>query len=276
VLGDGQWSSDGWVLSYGRDPAAGEADHDASLWMAFVDPAGERLAERRIPASREDCHAIAGAMAAVVERSLRALGWTRGEPLPVSAHKPSVTPIAPVRDSGPTVRQRPPRLVLGAGPSAGTSSRTGANLRLEARVRAVGPICLRLGGGLLTGSDSQSVPSGTARMTSRFFTFAALAALESGHVELAGGPSLLLSYDHGSSDLPQVGSGDRATLALGAAIDFAVRLSPRWRLSAGLEGFRTAASADYFVRINGNQTVVLSPPRWEGVAAVRLEFAPWP
>jgi hypothetical protein len=278
VLGDGQWSSPGWVLSYGRDPPAGEADRDASLWMAFVDPAGERLVERHIPASPEDCHAIAGAMAAVVERSLRTLGWTRGEPLPLSARTTNVaeTNQPPVQDSKPTVGRRPPRLVLGAGPSFGISPRTGTNLHLEARVRAAGPLCVRLGGGLLSGSDSQSIGPVTTRVTSRYFTLTPLAVFAIGSVELAGGPGLLFSFDRGRSNLVKGGSGNRVTLAVGAAIDFAIHLSPRWRLSAGFEGFRAALGSNYFVQIEGTRTVVLSPSPWEGIAAAKLEFAPWP
>ena len=252
--------------------------------MELVDPSGERLVERRIPATPEDCHAIASAMAAVVERSLRTLGWTRGAPLPLSVRQTYVT-----ETSGPTVQnskpiaRKLPRLVLGIGPSiqssgtSGTSSGAAMNLLIEARVRVAGPLCLRLGGELLSDSDSQSVGKGTAHLTSRSFTAAPLAVFAFSPVELAGGPILLLGFDHASSDrLDQGGSGDRQRLALGAAIGFAVRLSPRWRLSAGLEGFHAALGADYVVNIDGKRTVVLSPSPWGGIAAAQLEFVAWP
>jgi hypothetical protein len=272
VLGDGQQAAGGWVLSYGRDPSAPQADRDASVLMELVDPAGQPLAMRRIPASPGDCGAMASAMAAVAERSLRAIGWTRGEPLPESARQPNTTESA-----APTGRKPLPRLVLGAGPSIGTSPRLGANLLLEARVRVAGPFCVRLGGGVLTSSASQKVGSGTARVTSRYFTATPLAAFAVGKVELVGGPVVLFAVDQGSSDsLTKGGSGDRVVLAAGAAIGVAARLSLRWRLSLGLEGFRVALGADYFVELAGNRTVVLSPSPWEGIASAKLEFVAWP
>jgi len=244
--------------------------------VVLSDPFGERLVERRLPASSADCPAMAGAMAAVVERSLRTLGWTRGDPLPLSARKPETVAPPPVPARQPRVRPRPPRLVLDAGPWLGTSQRTGTNVLFEARVCAVGPLCVRLGGALLSSSVSQGVPSGTARMTSRYFTLAPLAVLAARAVEWAGGLILLVSYDHGNGDLAQTGSGDRATLAVGVATALAVRLSPRWRLGVGLEGFRAALGGDFFVEIDGKRSVVLAPPPWESIAALRLEFLAWP
>jgi hypothetical protein len=48
VLGDGDHSAGGWVLSYGRDPSAPEAERDASVLIELVDPASVRLAVRRV------------------------------------------------------------------------------------------------------------------------------------------------------------------------------------------------------------------------------------
>jgi len=104
-----------------------------------------------------------------------------------------------------------------------------------------------------------------------------LAGFALGRMELAGGPALLLAFDHASSDsLAQGGSGDREVLAVGAAIGVAARLSPRWRLSLGLEGFRVALGANYVVDLAGKKTVVLTPFPWEGIASAKLEFVPWP
>lgn len=283
VLGDGQWSSDGWVLAYRRDASAANADRDVSLLMEVVDPAGEHLVERRISATQQDCPAVAGAMAAVVERSLRTLGWTRGEPLPMSARQTYVVdsrkPTEPVSQPTaplPVARERPPRLIVGVGPALGISPRTGTNLLLEARVHAGGPLYLQVGGGLLSGTDSQAVGAGTARLTSRNFSVAPLAVFVFGRMELAGGPIALVGIDDGSSTgLDQGGSGYRATLAVGATLAASLRLSPRWRLSAGLEGFRAALGADYAVTVGGKRTVVLAPSSWTGLAAVRLEFVAW-
>lgn len=273
VLGDGERSAGGWVLSYGRDLSVAEEERDASVLMELIDPAGVRLAVRRIPASSGDCPAVASAMAAVVERSLRTLGWTKGEALPEAARRPSAS--AP---STPTARQRGERLVLGLGPSIGSSPRAGTNLLLEARLRVLGPVFLRLGGGLFSGSDSQNVgSSGKANLTTRYFTVAPLAAFARGSLELAAGPSLLLSFDHGgSAALAQVGSGDREVLAVGLGLGVAVRLAARWRVGLGLEGYRVAVGADYFVALNGVRTVVLSPSPWQGIASAKLEFVAWP
>jgi hypothetical protein len=272
ILGDGPHSARGWVLSYGRDPSVPEAERKASVLMELIDPAGQLLAVRQIPASPGDCGAVASAMAAVVERSLRTLGWTRGESMPESARPTSVTESVPS-----PLRTPSPRLVLGAGPSIGSSARTATNLLLEARVRVADVFCIRLGGGVLSGSDNQEVGSGTVRLTSRYFTAAPLAAFAIRRVELAGGPALLLAFDHGSSaSLAQNGSGDREVLALGAAVGAAARLSPRWRLSLGLEGFRVALGANYVVDLAGKKTAVLAPSPWEGIASAKLEFVAWP
>jgi len=272
ALGDGERSASGWVLSYGRDPSAPAAERDASVLMELVDPAGRRLAVRRIPVSPGYCGAVATAMAAVAERSLRTLGWTRGEPLPEAGRRTNAA-----ESSTPTAPKRLPRLVVGVGPSIGTSPRTGTNLQFEARVRVTGPLCLRLGGGLFAGSESQNVGSGKASVSSRYFTAAPLAALALDSLELAGGPILLLSFDHGSTvGLTQGSSGDREVLAAGFGIGIAVRLSPRWRISLGLEGLRAALGANYFVDLNGVKTVVLPPSPWEGIASANLEFFAWP
>jgi hypothetical protein len=272
VLGDGEWSPSGWVLSYGREASSAQPGRDATLHMTFLDPGGERLADRHIPATPEDCHAIASAMAAVVERSLRTLGWTRGAALPESAR-----PMPARETSKPVARRAPPRVVLGAGPSIGSSARTGTNLLVAARIRAAGTLVLRLAGGVLSSSNSQGVGSGTASETSRFFTLAPLLAFAFNRVELAGGPSLLLDFDSGSyARLAQVGSGYRETLAVGAALAIAWHLSARWRLSATLEGFHATLGGDYVVMVNGIRTVVLSPPTWEGIASAQVEFVAWP
>ena len=269
VLGDGERSADGWLLSYGRDPSAPAAERGASVLMDLVDPAGQHVAVRRIPASPGDCAAMADAMAAVVERSLRILGWTKGAPLPGS-------PRRTAEPSAPPVRKQPPRLVLGAGPAMGSSPRTGTNLLLEARVRLAGPLFLRAGGLVLPGSDSQTVDSGTVHLSSRSFTAAPLAVFALGPVELAGGPALLFAVDHGSAtNLATAQSGDRMVVAAGAGIGLALALSHRWRLSLGLEGFRVVWGADYFVTLD-RKTVVLSPSPWEGIASAKLEFVLWP
>ena len=273
VFGDGDHSAGGWVLSYGRDPSMPEAGRDGSVVMELIDPAGVRLAVRRIPASSGNCPAIASAMAAVVERSLRTLGWTRGESLPEAARRPSAG-----ESIIPTARLQRPRLVLGLGPSIGSSPRTGMNLLLEARLHVLGPVFLRLGGGFFSGSASQNVESsGKANLTTRYFTVAPQAAFAHGALELAAGPGLLLSFDRGNSTgLAQVSRGDREVLAVGLGLGVAVRLSARWRASLGIEGYRVAPGANYFVEIDGVRTVVLSPSPWQGIASVKLEFIAWP
>jgi hypothetical protein len=269
-LGSRKLSSDQWVLAYGRDRVAAAVDRDASLWLVFSNPSGQRRIERRIPASSEECSAIADAMAAVVELSLRELDLPPPvAPPPKSASKPEPS------GQGAKPSSRLPRLVVGAGPLLGTSGRVGANLLLEARVRVAGPFCLRLGGALLSASVSQRVDTGTVRVTSRAFTLAPLVVLPSTWVEWALGPVLLLSYDQGSGDLLQDGSGDRATLAVGGAVVAAVHLSAHWRLGLGLEGFYTASGADFFVVLDSKPTVVLAPPSWQGIVALRLEFLAW-
>lgn len=264
VLGDGASSAAGWVLQYDRD-----LPDEAALAIKLVGPTGERLVERRIVVGRSDCPAMAGAIAAVVERSLRAVGWTRGEPLPVPAQVASP-------QAGTAVRERAARVVLGVGPSLALSSeggdKVGGNLLFQVRARAWGPICLRLGTGLLSTNDNRSAGDVATQMTSRFVSMAPLAAFSRERMELAFGPSAFLGIDSATSGLG--GSGDRVTLAAGLATSIAIRLSPHWRLGVGVEGLHAALGAEYVVERNGVRTVVLAPPSWRGIATAQLEFVP--
>jgi hypothetical protein len=269
VLGDGESSARGWTLSYDRDLSPGGSVSDRSLLIKLVDGAGQVLAERRIPAAPGDCPALASAIAAMVERSWRTLGWSHGEPKPPSARAPN--------PSAPAARLPSPRLLLGAGPSMGLPSEgtdlAGANLLLQVRARVWGPLCLRLGTGILSGSDRQTVGSVGARVTGRFVTAAPLTVFTLGRFETAAGPTLRLGFDRGTSDLG--GSGKRQTMAVGATVDIALHLSSRWRLGLGIEGLRSTLAGDYVVEVGGKKTLVLSPPGWRGIASVQLEFVAW-
>jgi hypothetical protein len=270
VLGDTE-PSDGWVLSYGRDPAASGTSRDADVLMELFDPGGESVLVRRISAG--ECAVVANVMAAVVERSLRTLGWTQNAPLP-EITRTEATPSSPA-----PAKKRLPRLVLGMGPSLGTPPQAGTNLLLEARVRVAGPVFLQLNGGIFAGSDSQTVGAGVgkASVSSRSFTAAPLLALARGPVELAGGPALMLSFDHASSQgISVTGSGNRRLVAVGVGITAAMRLSARWRVSLGLEGFRVAAGGHYIVAIDGKKVEVLAPSPWQGFACLKMEFVAWP
>jgi hypothetical protein len=288
VLGAREHTTGAWTLWYGRDPATPAAEREASLLMELADPAGERLLSRRMPAPAVDCAAIGTAMAAVVERSLRDLGWTRGEPLPESAgasqppESPGAKPVTetPATFTEATERQRVPRVVLGAGPLVGTSSRLGANLLVDVRARVVGPFCLRVGAATFAGSASESVPSGgegSVRLSSRTFMVSPLAALVVAPVELAVGPVVWLAADQASSSkLPRVASGRRLVMAVGAGIALALPLSKRWRIGLALEGGRVAFAPDTYLESSGTKRTVLAPPPWQGMAAAKLEFVPWP
>ena len=286
VLGEGEQAAGGWTLWYGRDPAVPAAEREASLLMELADPTGERLVSRRIPTPAGDCAAIGTAMAVVVERSLRDLGWTRGEPLPESASRPAEVSAAKtsedltVKPAAPAVASEErlvPRLLLGAGPVFGTSSRLGTNLLVDARGRVVGPLCVRLGVAAFAGSASESLSSnGRVSLSSRTFVLSPLAAFLVGPVELAGGPVVWLAADQASSSgLPKVGSGTRMVMAVGAGIGVALPLSRRWRIGLDLEGARVAFAPDTTVDLNGTKAV-MAPPSWQGMAAAKLEFVPWP
>jgi hypothetical protein len=271
VLGDGPASAAGWVLAYERDLSGEASAEDGALAIKLVAPTGERLVDRRITVARNDCPAVASAIAAVVERSLRSVGWTRGEPLPT----PAPVAAAPVAT---LAHDRPPALVIGAGPSLGLSSAGSdtaqGNLLFQVRACARGPLCLRFGTGLLSARDSHSAGDTTAHLTSRFVSVTPLAALLRGWMELGVGPTFLVGLDSATSSLG--GSGDRATMAVGLAAAVALRLSPRWRLSVGLEGTHAALAADYVVELDGVRTVLLAPPAWRGMTTAQLEFVPWP
>lgn len=281
ALGSGDSSTGGWTLWYSRDPAAPAAEREASLLMELVDPAGERLTARRIPTPPGDCAAIGTAMAMVVERSLRDLGWTRGDSLPESAGGAKPVEVAAELPAQarpiPEAKAAVPRLVLGAGPVFATTSRVGINLLLEARVRVLGPLCLRLGAAALSGSTSESLGVGSVSASSRTFNLAALLAMVVGPAELSGGPVVWLAADQASSsNLPKAGRGTRAVVAVGVGIGVAVPLGRRWRVGVGLDGARVAFAPETYVDWNGTRTTVLAPSPWQGMAMAKLEFVPWP
>ena len=279
VLETGERSASGWTLYYGRDDSESETTHPARVRMELVDPSGFRLLVRQIPAQTDDCSAIASAMAAVVERSLRTLGWTRGGPLSGSlpAAPEGARPTDATKPSWPRVKQPLSRLVVGLGPLLGTSPLAGTNLLLEARLHVSGPFLLRLGGSVFADGESQEVGKAKVHVTSRAFTAAPLAAFMLGAFELAGGPALRLGFDVGqSTDLVAAAKGDRLVLAAGAGLDIAMRLSAHWRGGLGLEAFHAMLGAEYVVQVGGVRRTVLSSPTWQGIASAMLEFIAWP
>lgn len=262
--------SPGWRLWYARAVAAPELG-DAALTLRFSDPSGRPLVERQMPAAMRDCPALATAVAAIVERSLRALGWSQGLPLP-----PSAAPLQAAEPPAKPGRHASPPVVVAVGPGWATSAPAG-NLLLALRARLLGPLALDAGGALLSGTRSESVGNGTARLTTRPFSAALLLAWPVAHFTLAAGPSLLVRFEQAhSQNLDQVGDGGRATLALGGTLAPSWTLSPRWRLGLRVAGYRASAGSNYVVTVGGARRVVLAPPSWEAQAAAYLEFAPWP
>lgn len=260
----------GWVLSYGTVTSSAANPQAPFVWMDLASPTGQLGARRRLPNDGNDCGAIASAMSVVVERSLHELGWTRGEPLPRRARLDQ--PEAP--SSEPT---KPPRLVLGLGPAAGTSAAGGINVLLEARLHLAGPLSFRLGGSLLAHEDSQAVGNGRARMSSRHASATVLSTLRRGKLHLDAGAVLLAAIDQGRTEnLPEMSEGRRATLAVGLLLGAGARLSPRWRLALDVQGLRTVSGADFVVEIEGSRRAVLAPPAWQGIVCAKLEFVAWP
>jgi len=260
----------GWVLSYGTVPSSTATPQTLFVWMDLASPTGQLFARRKLLDDGSDCSAIASAISAVAERSLHELGWTRGEPLPERAR--------PTNPEGPSGRAtKPPRLILGLGPAAGTSATVGLNLLLEARLSIAGPISFRLGGGLLAHEDSQAVGNGRARMSSRHVSAAVLSTLPVGKLHLDAGAVLLATLDQGRTEnLPEMAEGRRAALAAGLVLGAGVTLSPRWRLALDVQGLRTVAGADFVVDIEGSRRAVLAPPAWQGIVCAKLEFVAWP
>jgi hypothetical protein len=262
----------GWLLAYGGVSSAAGTSQASFVWMDLTSPTGQLVARRQLPDDGSDCHSLASAMSAVVERSLHELGWTRGEPLPGGSR-----PTGPAPSPVPVLAARPPRLVLGLGPALGTSSRTGVNLALEARLQVVGSLSLRLGGGLLAKEESQAVGDGQARVSSRQVSATVLSTLPRGRVHLDVGAAFLVSIDQGSTQkLSAPAEGRRAALAAGLVFGGGVRLSPRWRLALDIQGLRAVAGADFVVVLDGARRAVLPPPTWQGSVCTKLEFVAWP
>ncbi|HEX7598787.1 MAG TPA: hypothetical protein VF518_11275 [Polyangia bacterium] len=268
----------GWRLAYGAVSSDTGTLQAASVWMDLTSPTGELIARRRLPNDGSDCGAIAGAMSAIVERSLHELGWTRGDPLPGRA-RPTVPESAPM----PTPTPPPPRLIVGLGPALGTSSRIGLNLAIEAQLRVVGSVSLRLGGGLLAKEDRQAleeaVRDGQARSSSRPLSATILTTLLTPKetVNLDVGAVFQASIDEGrSQNLSAPAEGHRAVLAAGLLLGGNIRLSPRWRFALDIQGLRTVAGVNFVVALDNTRRVVLPPPTWQGIVCAKLEFVVWP
>ena len=265
VLGEN--ATTGWVLYYGTSPMVAATHQAPFVWMYLASPTGQAVARRRLPNDGSDCAAIAGAIAVVVERSLHDLDWTRGEPLPENVRTKKEEPWP----------ARPPRLILGMGPAAGTSALVGLNLLLEARLQVSGPLSLRLGGAVLAGHDSQAVGTGKASVTSRQVSATVLSTLSRSRAHLDAGLVFLVSIDRGKTEvLPDSADGRREALATGLLLGAGVRLSTHWRLAVDIEALRTVAGADFVVELAGSRRVVLPPPLWQGIVCGKLEFVAWP
>jgi hypothetical protein len=265
VLGPGDNAA--WVLTYGSTPAS--ATQAPSVWMSLFDPNGQRAAHRQFAPDR-DCAALASAMAAVVERSLHALGWTRGEPLP-----DGVPPQEPLPQAPEPLRL--PRLTLGLGPAIGTAADMGTNLELDARVLLAGAFSLRAGGELLANEATQTIGGGRASKTGRHLTLGVLSTLLRRRLHLDAGLVVLLGIDRAKTEgLSEPATGWRASVAVGLLLGAGARFSRRWRIAAGIEGLRAVAHGDYVVQLDQRRALVLAPSTWQAVAYARLEFVAWP
>jgi hypothetical protein len=267
VLGDEERSS-GWVLSYGSSKIGTE-----TVWMELVNPSGQSISWRQFPNENTDCRAVAHAMAAVVERALHSLGWTRGEPLPEAPPpaRPETTVIP--------MATRQPRLLFGMGPVLGSSARLGLNLLAHAQLRFAGPVSLRLGGSLLASQDEQLLgPDGTgkASVQSRHLTAALLASLPKGRWHLDTGVVLLVNIDQGKTEeIVNQDTGWRASFAAGMLVGAGLRLFSRLRLGLDLQGLHAVSAPDFMVEIAGQKTVVLRPPVWQAIVLLKIEFLAW-
>ena len=266
----------GWTLSYAREVAGEAAAGQAALQMEFFAPTGERRAVRRIPVAAGDCIAAAQAMAVIVERTLRLVGWTRGEALPPSQRPP--TPAVKSASVAPSPPQTPalPRLTVGLDPALATAPTLGATVFLNLRLRLLGNVHVRLGGQPLAATTSEPARKGTAHLDSRRYAMAFLFAGYARRVELQAGAEVQLTRDNGSTEnIALGGDGTRNLLALGVVAGAALALSSRWRLGVEVGGYRTAVEPEFYVTTDAGRLIVLHRSPWDGLFALRIEYVLW-
>jgi hypothetical protein len=230
---------------------------EAVLELELVDPAGEVRATRRMRVPPSECEAAAVAVAAVVERFFRDVGWTAGTPLPAVA-----TEAAPPRR-------------LDGGVTAGASLWVADAVRPQAAVGAqvgLGPNRLGLGVLLPGGTRTLDLAAG-ATVSERVWPLrVSLARLVRGG-RLAGeiGPDALFVVGDGRSEgITSTASGMRLVFSLGAAAAVQVPLgAPGWGLTVQVAGYRLVAGRRF--RIDGaSGRFVLDAPRWQALAGMGI------
>jgi hypothetical protein len=248
----------GWRVVVDRVEGAG-----SSLRLRLRQPDGAAVLERVIDLESASCETAADAMALIVERYFRELGWSAPQP---RAPAPAAELVA-VRP--PPAEPARPRVLVFAGPMSWTRGSRPIGVGGELRVRVAGP--LHLGAGfLLPGtSTTQTLPGGgQATLSAVPFVLRALAERRWGTWTGLVSLDALLSAERGeSSQIARPSSARRFMLAAGGSVGAAWVPAGRLRLAAEVGVARLIGGTDFAVDGYGP---VLAPPAWQGLAALRL------
>jgi hypothetical protein len=211
---------------------------------------------RRLPAAGS-CAALADAIAIIVDRHLRGIGWTEGTPLPGPPRPPP---------SGLF-----PRLAGTAG--GGGWARWAATATVGAQVRLAEPLALELGVVLPRRSRTEVLATGARVRADGLLARAGLVAApwRAGPVNLLAGPDLLLTIDAGRGEgLEDARGAVRTSVAAGAQAGVRLPFGGRFALCLSAFGWRRVTAQPFTV---GGVGRVLAPPRWQAAALVQLVAA---
>jgi hypothetical protein len=255
-----------WTLGY--------TDGATALDLELRDPQGAVRLQRRLPLA-SGCAGAADAVAIVLERYFRDIGWNAGAP-PATVSRPGGPQAHPPPGSG--LREEPatlPRLSLSVGPALWRSYDWALRVGADVRVRVAGPVevsaAVLLPGHTL--SEPLDDPAQRAQTAGVPLRAAVHAATLVGRTELRGGPELLFMRESARTQgIAVTGSAGRSMFGLGLGLATAAPLARGFRLVAQVAVYRTWGG-ELTVTRAGEERAVLPLPGWQGILSLGVGYA---
>ncbi len=274
--------SDSWVLRY-EAPTANAGATGGSLRLTLQDPSGRSRLDRDLSTAGEPCEQRADAIALIVERFFRGIGWTAGAALPGASASAAVAPPTPVSPSPPApipapahdgAAPLPPRLAVGGGAVllGGRAPLVGVGLDVSARIG--GSLAASVGVVLPPGEATAAVGAGSATVRSLPIRASGRWVWRVQSFRLAAGPEGLLAWESGRTrDIAQPGSESRRVLSVGVVGAADLLVSPRWQVGIEAASHYTVLAHRFTV---GGAGEVLRPPRLQGLILARVGVVLFP
>jgi hypothetical protein len=231
---------------------------------------GQLQLERMLPVEPSRCAGAGDAVAIIIERRIRELGWSGSMELPEQ-----VPPQRLVR--GPTV-------ALVVGPAFWARDGLHPAAALGVRWRPLGGHLALHAGSLLPGarrSTTLTDPAAPASATLSVSETAWPALLgvawyvDGARLSAAAGPVLVVTIDAGQGEGLGTGQSDtRVTWSAGVGVSAAVKLGHGFETLFSVAGFTDVTHGRFLVESDAGAIEVLSPPRWQWLATIGVGWLP--